>query len=155
MRQRHGMTGNKMHDIWRNMLARCRNKNNKAFKSYGGRGIKVCERWLVFLNFYQDMGGDKPEGMTIDRIDNDKGYSPENCRWATDKEQGNNRRTNDLLTHDGVTKTFKQWAEFLGVPYQRAWARKKHGFTKFEDIFCTEKMLKGPNSRERMSNARK
>lgn len=96
MVEKHGMSGTRIYRIWSGMKERCFNPNNEHFRIYGGRGIFVCEKWRSsFLAFYADMG-DAPPGLTIDRIDNDKGYEPGNCRWATPLEQVRNSRTPKL-----------------------------------------------------------
>ena len=96
------------------MLTRCNNKNDTRYQWYGGRGITVCDRWSKFENFLADMG-ERPEKMTLDRIDTNGNYCPENCRWATNKQQHRNKRSNRLLTHDGETKCVAEWAETVGI----------------------------------------
>jgi hypothetical protein len=104
----------KEYNTWQHMITRCYTPSNKDYKNYGGRGIKVCERWHTFENFYEDMG-DCPEGMTLDRKDNNGDYTPENCRWATREEQHNNTRSNHWIEHDGEKRTVAQWEKRLGM----------------------------------------
>jgi hypothetical protein len=97
---KHGMTRTRTYSAWCHMLQRCFNRNDKYYTDYGGRGISVCERWLTFTNFYADMG-EAPEGMSLDRIDNNKSYGPANCRWATHAMQLANRRPYRWKTKKG------------------------------------------------------
>lgn len=111
---------------WQHMKGRCYDPNDKSFPDYGGRGIYVCERWLEkpfgFRHFLEDMGKKPGPQYSIDRIDNDGPYSPDNCRWATATEQANNRRTRrdtQLYTYNGKTKTLKEWSVATGIPWSR------------------------------------
>lgn len=112
------------YETWVNMRTRCDNPNYKAFDLYGGRGIRVCERWYSFDNFIEDMGP-KPKGMTLERNDNDGNYEPGNCRWATRKEQARNRRSNVTATVDGVTLNAQDWAARLGVSRNAFYTRAR------------------------------
>jgi hypothetical protein len=99
------------------MKSRCYDKNLPKYKNHGGRGIKVCDRWLGengFLNFLEDMG-ERPPCMTIERIDNDGNYAPDNCKWATYIEQNNNTRFNKLLSYNNETHTLAEWGRKLGI----------------------------------------
>lgn len=110
------------YNTWCNMLQRCRT-SSPAYSLYGGRGISVCERWVnSFDDFVSDMGR-RPAGASIERIDNNRGYEPSNCKWATKQEQANNRRSNRLIEHGGQTKTLAQWAAALGMQQQTLHAR--------------------------------
>jgi hypothetical protein len=124
----HGMSGTPAYKSWQKMLTRCNNSNDKRYNDYGGRGIKVCDRWYDFENFLQDMG-ERPKGMSIERIHNDSGYYPMNCKWATRKEQMRNRRNNYLVTYNGKTKPLVDWAEELGINYSTLSKRLSRGWT--------------------------
>lgn len=105
----HGMTASAIYSVWHAMKGRCLNKNAKEYRYYGGRGITVCARWLNFVSFFQDMGH-PPDGLTLERIDNNANYSPEIFRWATRKEQARNRRDNHFLTLGSTTLCLEDWA---------------------------------------------
>jgi len=96
----HNKTGSKIYAIWNSMIQRCNNSKQAPYKDYGGRGIKICKRWHTFKNFYDDMGN-PPKGTSLDRINNNKGYYPENCRWATLTEQNNNKRNTVFVKYKG------------------------------------------------------
>ena len=107
------------------MMSRCHNPNHIHYARYGGSGIWVCEAWRNnFPAFYRDMGP-RPEGMTLDRIDGTKGYSPENCRWATVVEQQNNMKTNRVVEIDGHSMTISDHSRRMGVKYPTLYARLK------------------------------
>jgi len=105
----------KLYDIWQHIRSRCENPKDKRYKNYGGRGIKICKEWKDYSVFRNDMSGGYNPGLQIDRIDNNKGYSKGNCRWATIKQQANNKTTNRFITFQGQTLTQRQWEERLGL----------------------------------------
>lgn len=111
----HGKTGTKVHKCWAAMVSRCLTPTSQAYANYGGRGITVAEEWLLFENFYADMGEPPAKEFSIDRLDNEKGYSKDNCAWKTVKEQNRNRRSNRQITFRGITKTLVEWAELTGL----------------------------------------
>jgi hypothetical protein len=105
------------------MKGRCQNPNNHKYPIYGARGIKVCDRWQKFENFLADMGERPSKKYSIDRIDNDGHYTPDNCRWADRYEQQNNTRRNRLITINGETKTMSQWGRQFGISPDTIWNR--------------------------------
>ena len=107
-RELHGLYKTVEFTIWTGMKMRCENKNHMHFHNYGGRGIIICERWQFFENFYADMGARPSRQHQLERIDNNKGYEPENCKWATVSDQANNRRNNVIVTVFGKKMTLAQ-----------------------------------------------
>lgn len=118
---------NSTYDTWSGMVQRCTNPKSKSFPAYGGRGISVCPEWLQFQEFARDMG-ERPEGLQLDRIDNDREYSKANCRWATPLENGNNKRNNVRLTAGGETRSLSEWSRFLGKPLSTIFSRHYRGW---------------------------
>ena len=116
---------------WSSMKQRCLNKNAHEYENYGGRGVKICDRWLDslygFRNFYSDMG-ERPTGTSLDRINVDEGYCPGNCRWASPKEQNSNRRNNAVIEYRGEKHTLKEWSEILHLNYKMLVQRRYYGW---------------------------
>lgn len=126
----HGMSKTPTYSTWLAVKARCLDPNSIGYAHYGGRGITICDRWSAsYEAFLADMG-ERPTGMTLDRIDNSRHYEPGNCRWATQSEQMRNTRVNRLLTFRGVTQSMAEWADAVGLSYpvlqsrldQRGWS---------------------------------
>jgi len=132
-----------MRAAWRETVKRCTSEAHPQYPYYGGRGVTVCPRWQVFPNFLQDMGL-RPEGMTLERRDNSKGYSPENCRWASRAEQTRNRRVTIFLTHRRCTRTLVEWANATGISYTTLKARVRAGYSPKEvltkPVKCGQKL---------------
>jgi len=124
----HHKSNTAIYRIWTLMLQRCENKNNPAYTRYGGRGIRVSRSWHSFVNFYRDMG-EKPKGMTLDRIDNNLGYNKRNCRWATSLEQANNKRNNHLVHYAGQCRTLTEWSRKTGIKQETIRRRLKCGWS--------------------------
>ena len=136
--RKHGLSREPMFLTHKSMLARCYSETHASYHNYGGRGIKVSKRWRVgdgtmsgYECFVADMG-ERPAGMQIDRIDNDKGYSKSNCRWVSRKDNSNNRRGNFQITIGGVTRTMAQWAEHTGIRRSTIQGRLERGWTPEE-----------------------
>lgn len=120
---RHGGRRTAEYRSYAMMRDRCLNESSKSYPDYGGRGITICERWLSsFQNFLADMGN-RPDGTSLDRIDNERGYEPENCRWASRSEQARNTRTTRHVTINGVTKPLREW--IAESPWERSTVYKR------------------------------
>lgn len=142
----HGMSHTRIHNIWSKMIERCYWKDSHAYKDYGGRGITVCEEWRGtegFIRFYEwSMKNGYSEDLTIDRIDNNKGYSPDNCRWTDKLTQANNTRTNVFYEYGGEKHTVAEWARIYNLPqeclrqrlYKLNWPFEKAISTKVRKI---------------------
>ena len=110
----HGLSKTPIYNCWLSIKKRCYNEQNQDYHLYGGRGIRVCDRWMKFENFYADMG-ERPEGMSIDRIDYNGDYTPENCRWATATQQARNKRNTKVVEYGGITKPIRDFCDELSL----------------------------------------
>lgn len=152
MKIKHGLTGTRIYRIWSNMKRRCFNPNAEHYNRYGGRGITVCDEWKNdFMSFYNwSMENGYQEDLTIDRIDNDGNYEPLNCRWATNKEQENNRGSFNInVTYKGKTQTLMQWSEEIGIPFPTLRYRIVDSNWPIEDAFTIGigEINRNPNGR--------
>lgn len=121
------MSNRRTYYVWRDMCSRCTNPKSRHFSRYGGRGIRVYERWNTFANFLADMG-EAPPGLSIDRIDNNGNYELGNCRWATNAEQSRNTCMTRNITFNGETLCARAWEERLGLSVGGLWHRLKNGW---------------------------
>lgn len=129
-RRKRGFYKTVEHNSYRGMLSRCYGANHERYPRYGGRGITVCDRWRESPeNFYADMGPKPTPGHSLDRIDNDGPYSPDNCRWATPAQQRANTSTSRMLTHNGKTMSMSEWSEETGVHMSTLCQRLKRGWS--------------------------
>ncbi|MBE6943806.1 MAG: hypothetical protein E7453_06045 [Ruminococcaceae bacterium] len=132
----HGKADSQLHIVWKGMKQRCTNPKHNGFTRYGGRGIKVCDEWLHNFQAFYDWAtaNGYRDGLSIDRIDNNKGYSPDNCRWVTREEQNNNTSSNHLITLNGQTKTLAQWGRQLGIKPSTYGSRMRRGWPPEEAL---------------------
>lgn len=128
---KHGLSHTPIDNVYKSMVSRCYNEHNNRYKNYGERGIRICDEWLndkqAFFTWAHNSGYQK--GYTIDRIDVNKGYSPENCRWATYQEQANNKTSNHYITYNGKTQTMTEWSRECGIKTGTLFYRLKCGWS--------------------------
>jgi len=124
IRKKHGKAKTRIYRIWQGMKSRCDNMNNSRYKNYGGRGITYCSQWQSFENFDKwAIENGYQENLTIDRINVDGNYEPNNCRWITNKEQQSNKQYHHLLAYNGKIQNIAKWSEETGLPYSTIWKR--------------------------------
>lgn len=143
----HGMAHLAEYKVWKDMRARCSNEQRDDFADYGGRGIKVCDRWRDFSAFIADMGP-RPAGMSIDRRDVNGNYEPSNCRWATDQTQANNKRSNRVIEFMGRRLTLQQLADEVGMKREKLAYRLKIGLSAEDAVRDVDLRRKGSVSYE-------
>ena len=138
----HGLSHTRLYKIWAKMLCRCYCETTKDYAAYGARGIQVHQDWHDFKSFHDwAIYNGYKSTLSIDRIDNNGDYSPQNCRWATLRQQANNTRQNINITHQGKTKTIAQWARELGLPAERLYKRHERGCVP--ELILSKRRLEG------------
>lgn len=132
----HNQRHTNLYEVWKTMKQRCYNENNKSYKNYGGRGITICEDWKTnFTSFYNwSMANGYKKGLTIDRIDNNSNYCPENCRWTDRMTQANNSRWNKHIIVNGKDDTLANWLRFYNLTYDKYYKRINKGFSEQEAL---------------------
>jgi hypothetical protein len=125
----HGYSKTPTYSRWISMMQRVRNDNLGCKKYYSEKGIKVCDKWHMFENFLNDMGECPSKNHTLDRVNSNEGYSRDNCRWATCKQQARNTSRNHFITYNGITKCIGEWAEITGINYKMLWNRIHRGWS--------------------------
>lgn len=125
LHKKHGKSNTRLYHIWRQIKTRCYNKNNRDYTTYGGRGIKMCDEWRDNFNTFYDWAieNDYKENLTIDRIDVNNNYEPDNCRWATKKQQSRNKRDTLYYTVNGEQRSLKEWCELYKINYNKVYCR--------------------------------
>lgn len=144
----HGMSKHPMYLAWCRIKDRCYNRRHTYYPRYGGRGIGLCERWMDFTKFYSDNIQSWRAGLTIERIDNNGQYEPDNCRWATRAEQSRNRSNTVLMTLGDVTQPLSVWSEFVGIPQNTLRTRKRAGWSD-EKALTTPHVVSSRTKRSR------
>lgn len=133
----HGKRHSKLYGVWNSMIGRCKRESSSAYKDYGGRGISVCEDWMDFQIFYNwAIENGYREGLSIDRIDVNGNYCPENCRWTTKIVQANNKRNNEVIEYNGIQHTASEWSRILGIKHCTLRKRLREGWS-IEKAFST------------------
>lgn len=136
----HGRSGSRLYRVWQAMISRCESPKASGYQNYGGKGIRVCERWRAsFVAFMEDMGQPPAPGLTIERKNGKGNYEPNNCRWATRKEQARNISFNRLLTFQGQTKVAAEWAELMGLTRNQLYGRLRRGWS-VERVLTTPRL---------------
>ena len=130
----HGLSDTKIYIVWKGMISRCTDVKLESYHNYGGRGIKVCSRWMNSIEaFYEDMG-EPPDGMSLERIDTNGDYTPENCTWATPIEQANNKRNTIFIEAFGKKQNIKDWSQETGITRSAIYSRIRLGWNNEDAV---------------------